>query len=46
VTVTVINTETLAAAAQSGHNLWKEAKECQVITLSPESLRSDEFELL
>jgi superfamily II DNA helicase RecQ len=48
VTATVINAETLAAAAQSGRDLWKEARECQyqVITLSPESLRSDEFKVL
>jgi superfamily II DNA helicase RecQ len=48
VTATVINAETLAAAAQSGRDLWKEARECQyqVITLSPEFLRSDEFKVL
>jgi hypothetical protein len=48
VTATVINAETLAAAAQSGRDLWKEAMECQyqVITLSPESLWSDEFKVL
>ena len=47
-TATVINAETLAAAAQSGHDLWKQARECQyqVITLLPESLRSDEFKVL
>jgi hypothetical protein len=48
VTETVINTKTLAAAAQSGRDLWKEARECQyqVITLLPKSLRSDEFKVL
>ena len=41
----VINADRLAAAAQSGQNLWQEAKECryQVITLAPETLKSDEY---
>jgi len=39
VTVAVINADTLAIAAQSGQNLWREAKEChyQVITLAPKN---------
>jgi superfamily II DNA helicase RecQ len=46
VTAAVINADTLAIAAQSGQNLWREAKECryQIITLAPETLKSYEFQ--
>ena len=45
-TAAVINADTLAIAAQSGQNLWREAKECryQIITLAPETLKSYEFQ--
>ena len=44
--VILINADTLATAAQSGQNLWREAKECryQVITLAPETLESYQFQ--
>ncbi|KAI0038910.1 P-loop containing nucleoside triphosphate hydrolase protein, partial [Auriscalpium vulgare] len=48
VSCVAINADTLAAAKAAGRDLWKEARQCiyQVVTTSPESLRSVEFDTM
>ncbi|KAF5370439.1 hypothetical protein D9615_009741 [Tricholomella constricta] len=48
VTAIAINAEAQETALRAGRNLWAEAQDCryQVITISPESLRSSEFDKL